>query len=222
MTKPIATPDERRLHAFLDGELTPAERAEVEQWLARDAHARAHLDGLRLLQRAITGGFEAEADKVPEARFEQIWDEIDRTIERDQRLQRAADTTPSLWARLRSVFRPVFVPVGAAAGVAALAVAVWSGASGPADGTNNAAVVASKPAPVVAPVLTDTPVVADAAKPKEPEVVLPEPNGGPAHIERIEWSGRSGRISEIEGKRATTTVIWISDDDDSSGSERSL
>ena len=51
--------------------------------------------------------------------------------------------------------------------------------------------------------------------------MLPEPGGGPALIQRIQWSGKSGRISEIEGKRSTTTVIWISDDDEKS-SERSL
>lgn len=207
MTEPNAPLDEQRLHAFLDGELSPADRAEVEQLLARDARARAYVDGLRLMSRAVVASSDDEAARVPEARFEQIWDEIERTLDRDQRLQKAPAAAPSLWERLRGALRPLLVPTVAVAGVAAVAVVVSS-----LDGTptaNNEPVVASKPlAPEAVP--EDRPL---AAVRDEPAVELPEYTGGPAHIKRIEWSGKSGRISEIEGKRATTTVIWISDEE---------
>lgn len=205
MTKPNF--DEQRLHAFFDGELSPQERAEVEQTLARDPAARAYVDGLRLLQGAVGAGFEAEAAKVPEARFEQIWDEIERTLARESVREGAR---ASWWTRLRGALRPALwtgAAVGAAAAVALLV-------RGPAEAP-------SSPDPVVAAKqAADEPVLSDSPRP-EPEVVLPEPGGGPALIQRIQWSGKSGRISEIEGKRSTTTVIWISDDDEKS-SERSL
>jgi anti-sigma factor RsiW len=208
MTEQNAPLDEPRLHAYLDGELSPADRAEVDQLLARDAHARAYVDGLRLVGRAIVASSDDEAARVPEARFEQIWDEIERTLDRDLRLQKAPAAAPSLWERLRGVLRPLLVPTVAVAGVAAVAVVVVS-SLGDTPTANNEPVVASKPlSPEAVP--EDRPA---AAVNDELAVELPAPNGGPAHIKRIEWSGKSGRISEIEGKRATTTVIWISDDE---------
>jgi len=218
MTEPHSDPQQlqQRLHAYLDGELSPPERADVERALTTDPEASAYLAGLKMLQSAMVAGFEAEAAKVPEARFEQIWDEIERTLDRDLRLQKAPEPAPSLWARLRDALRPVFVPVASAAAVAGLVAVLWSGRGADDTATNTAPVVASKPAP-------EQPVLADSSKPAadEADVVLPAPNGGPAHIQRIDWGVKSGRISEIEGKRNTTTVIWISDDDPSS-SERSL
>ena len=101
------------------------------------------------------------------------------------------------------------MPTVAVAGVAAVAVVVVSSLEGGNPTANNEPVVASKPLPPEA-VPEDRPL---AAVHDEPSVELPEHTGGPAHIKRIEWSGKSGRISEIEGKRATTTVIWISDDE---------
>lgn len=213
MTEPHFDP--QQLHAYLDGELSAPERAEVERLLTTNPEASAYLAGLKALQGAMIAGFEAEAAKVPEARFEQIWDEIERTLDRDLRLQKAPEPAPSLWARFRGVLRPLFIPAASAAAVAGLVAVLWSGGSG--DGaTNPAPVVATKPTPEQ-PVLADSSVPAAA----DAEVVLPAPNGGPAHIQRIDWGVKSGRISEIEGKRNTTTVIWISDDDPS-GSERSL
>jgi anti-sigma factor RsiW len=208
MTEPNAPLDEQRLHAFLDGELSPADRAEVEQLLARDAHARAYVDGLRLMSRAIVASSDDEAARVPEARFEQIWDEIERTLDRDLRLQKAPAAAPTLWERLRGVLRPLLVPTVAVAGVAAAAVVVWGSLGEVAPPANNEPVVASKTLP-------PEPVPADrsTAPAVDEAVELPEHTGGPAHIQRIQWSGKAGRISEIEGKRATTTVIWISDDE---------
>jgi len=214
MTEPHFDP--QQLHAFLDGELSAPERAEVERLLTNDPQASAYLAGLKALQSAVVTGLEAEAAKVPEARFEQIWDEIERTLDRDLRLQKAPEPAPSLWARLGGLLRPLFVPVASAAAVAGLVAVLWSGGDGGDVRTEPASVVASKPAP-------EQPVLADrsVSKADDPEVVLPAPNGGPAHIQRIDWGVKSGRISEIEGKRNTTTVIWISDDEPS-GSERSL
>ena len=215
MTEP--TFDPQQLHAFLDGELPAPERAEVERVLAESSEASAYLAGLKALQGAMVAGLEAEAAAVPEARFEQIWDEIERTLDRDLRLQKAPDPAPSMWARFRGVFRPLAVPVAAGAAIAGLIAVFWSGQGAVEVPRDPAPMVAATPAP-------EKPVLADrmGAPADELEVVLPAPNGGPAHIQRIDWGVKSGRISEIEGKRATTTVIWISDDDDPGSSERSL
>lgn len=231
MTKTIS---EQQLSAYFDGELSPAERAEVEQWLAHEAaddaaapsagpSGRAVLAELGLMRDALGASLNAEAARVPEARFEQIWDEIDRALDRDTAAHQPATPSPSLWARAIGLLRPVWVPVAATAGVAAVLLAVVKGGAVPTDatGTNTAELVASKPEPL--PPVTPTPAVPTpgllAAAEAEPS--FPEPDMREADIERIEFSGKQGRIGTIEGKRGTTTVIWVSDEDPGTG-ERSL
>jgi len=219
-TRPIS---EQQLSAYFDGELPPAERAEVEQWLARDAatsgggpSGRAVLAELGLMRDALGASLSAEAARVPEARFEQIWDEIDRALDRDTAAHQPAAPSPSLWARALGLLRPAWVPLAATAGVAAvLVVAVNVG--GPTGApANTGELVASKPEPP--PAVAPAPVLVAAA---EVEPSFPEPDMREAEIERIEFSGKQGRIGTIEGKRGTTTVIWVSDEDAGAG-ERSL
>jgi anti-sigma factor RsiW len=215
------TISEQQLSAYFDGELSPAERAEVEQWLARDAAApsgRAVLAELGLMRDALGASLSAEAARVPEARFEQIWDEIDRALDRDTAAHQPAAPSPSLWTRALAMLRPVWVPVAATAGVAAVLIAVVNGGAVPTDpsATNTAELVASKPEPQ--PAVIPAPVLVAAA---EVEPTFPEPDMREADIERIEFSGKQGRIGTIEGKGGTTTVIWVSDEDDGA-SERSL
>jgi len=201
------TGTEEQLSAYIDGELSPAERAEVDQWLARDAQARALVAEFGVLRGAVTAGLEAEAAKVPEARFEQIWDEIDRALDRETAAHPSTQPAPSLWSRMLGVLRPVWVPVAATAAVAAVVVGiVGSGAitrsSGPAD---QPAVASNEVAP--AAVLADSKAIVDV------DPIVPAPALGEAEIERIEFGGKAGRIGTIEAKRGTTTVIWISEDE---------
>jgi anti-sigma factor RsiW len=228
------TISEQQLSAYFDGELSPAERAEVEQWLAREAEAedavaasagpsgRAVLAELGLMRDALGASLNAEAARVPEARFEQIWDEIDRALDRDTAAHQPAAPSPSFWTRAFGLLRPVWVPVAATAGVAAVLLAVVKGGAVPTDttGTNTAELVASKPEPLpaVAPTPAPAPALVAAA---EVEPSFPEPDMREADIERIEFSGKQGRIGTIEGKRGTTTVIWVSDEEPGAG-ERSL
>jgi anti-sigma factor RsiW len=213
MTRLSKTVNEEQLSAYFDGELEPAERAEVEQWLARDAAGRATLAELGVMRDAIGASVAAEAARVPEARFEQIWDEIDRALDRETAAHQPTVTTPSLWTRMLSVLRPAWVPVAAVAGVAVVAVVfVNGGAVTPAsDPTEVAAKPAAKPV-LDAPALAAVPEV---------EAVFPAPDMHEAEIERIEFGGKNGRIGTIEGKRGTTTVIWVSDEDEGPG-QRSL
>lgn len=205
------TGTEEQLSAYIDGELGPEERAEVDQWLARDPQARALVAEFGLLRGAVTAGFEAEAAKVPEARFEQIWDEIDRALDRETAAHPTTQPTPSLWSRMLGVLRPVWVPVAATAAVAAVVVGiVGSGAITRTDGPVTQPALASNE---VAP----APVLADSKPVVEVDPVVPAPALGEAEIERIEFGSKAGRIGTIEGKRGTTTVIWISEDEPPAG-----
>jgi anti-sigma factor RsiW len=225
LTRLSSSIPEEKLSAYFDGELDPAERQEIEQLLARDAASHATLTELGMMRQAIDASLAAEAAKVPQARFEQIWDEIDRTLDRDTAAHIPTVAAPSLWARMLGVLRPVWVPVAAVGGVAAVLIVVSSGAVTPA---NTDEVVASKPAPTapvdpiapVAPVAPVLPSPALAVAP-EPEPSFPTPDMHEAEIERIEFGGKNGRIGTIEGKRGTTTVIWVSDEDAGPG-QRSL
>ncbi len=207
----LAKVTEEQLSAYFDGELDPSERAQVEQWLARDAAGRATLAELGVMRGAITVSLDAEAAKVPAARFEQIWDEIDRALDRETAAHLPAAPVPSLWARMLGILRPAWVPVAAVAGVAAVAIVFVSG--GAVTPTNTPELAASNPVPTVA---APAPALAQDA-----EAVFPLPEMYEAEIERIEFGGKNGRIGTIEGKRGTTTVIWVSDEDAAPG-QRSL
>lgn len=214
MTRLSKTVNEEQLSAYFDGELGPEERAEVEQWLARDAAGRATLAELGVMRDAIGVSLEAEAAKVPAARFEQIWDEIDRALDRETAAHQPAAPVPSLWSRMLGVLRPAWAPVAAVAGVAAVAIVFLS--NGAVTPTNSPELAASKPAPQT--VVTPAPALAVAP---ETDAVFPAPDMHEAEIERIEFGGKNGRIGTIEGKRGTTTVIWVSDEDTPPG-QRSL
>lgn len=100
-----------KLQAFLDGELSERDTAEVREWLARDADAQALLTELCNTSAALAGH---EADcRVPETR-EFYWSKIERAIELEERRQQTATAAPSWFAWLQRRF----VPIG---GLAALA-----------------------------------------------------------------------------------------------------
>lgn len=211
MTELTAT-HEQRLHAYIDGELSASERAEVEQLLARDAKARAYVDGLRLLQGAFVAGLEAEAAKVPEARFEQIWDEIDRTIAKDGATPAAA---PSFWSRVRAAFKPLRVPAMVAAGAAAVAVIGMRLGSG--DAVNQDTTVAS--VPEVAPTQPEAKSAPTPPTSPAPAIAeaLPAPKAADAEIHGVDFGGKNGRISHT----GVVTVLYV-EDDTTPKSERSL
>ncbi len=212
--------DNENLHAYFDGELLDKERAALEATLGDDAQAT--LGELSLLRQAIVTGLEAEAEKVPEARFEQIWDEVERTLVRDARLQEAADTDASVWGRLAAFFkRPLMAPTAVLAGVAA-AFAMYVGTGESEIGENTEVAVASNDEPAVE--AADDPMPISPPTDRIAAVVQADDQvfNSEAEIERIEFGGKTGRIDRIEGKQGITTVIWITEDDEITDSERSL
>lgn len=105
---------EIRIQAFLDGELSKSEAAEVQELLARDSKAQALLDELTQT-RSVLRQNEPEL-KLPETR-EFYWSQIQRRIESAGRVE-AAGAKLGFWL----AWRRVFAPFAAVAAVAMLAV----------------------------------------------------------------------------------------------------
>jgi anti-sigma factor RsiW len=85
---------ELKLQAFLDGELPPAEAAEVKAWLEGDADGRLLLAELQNTCGALAG-HEAEI-KLPESR-EFYWSKIEREIRRQEKPEVAAAAREWSW-----------------------------------------------------------------------------------------------------------------------------
>jgi hypothetical protein len=174
------------------------------------------------MRSLVSRSLELRANEVPRARFEQIWDEIDRSIDVEQRAARAA-VPVSIWSRLSDAIRPFRTPVLAAAGAAALAVAVVQ-FTGPSD-VNQDPQVASVPQPPPTTVTPDkaptTPNTELAQRqpesPPTPEV-FPTPKASAAEIHSIEFGGKAGRISQ----NGTVTVLYVEEGESPQKSERSL
>ena len=226
------------VHAYYDGELEASVRIQVEQAIERSPGLRNELETARFLHDAVGAGLEAAAAAVPEARFEQVWEQIDRALDREARLRAAADQHASIWSRVGVWTRHFRWPAVAAAAAAVVTlVVVRPGADTPdqLDQPNKADQVAS-----VTPVeestepeeatsrpmkASEAPLIArrsqDAEAGESDGDPLPLPERNDADLELIEFGGKAGRISRIEGQRGTTTVIWVVEDEPID-SERSL
>lgn len=217
------TPEE--LSAYFDDELDSGRAEAITRALEQDPELRDEHAGFGLLRGTVRASLEAEAASVPAARFEQIWDQIDRAIERDTRLQTEANRSDSIWTRLWAALRPVRVPVMVAAATAAIvAVVVTPGADGP-NNPEDVPSVAEGKLPVTAPQVTPR-VVPDRLAVKEPTAPEPDaklrpmtvPETSEAEIHGIEFGGKNGRISNT----GTVTVLYVEEDETPTNSERSL
>lgn len=213
------------LQLYFDDELDPAAEAAFEAKLDRDPELREHLRQLGRMRELVNHDLERRAAEVPRARFEQIWDEIDRVIGEEQRLARAQVAPPrSIWQRLWAALRPARIPLLAAATAAAAAVLVVKTTGEPS--VNQGEGVASVPhaAPVAEP-QAPVPTPPDAIARRTPEPApgveteaFPAPPPADADIHGIEFGGRNGRISQT----GTVTVLYVEDEDAPQKSERSL
>jgi anti-sigma factor RsiW len=226
--EPSKTVTPQDLSAYFDEELTPEQAEAVALALAENPELRSEHAQLGLLGGTLRAALEAEAQAVPAARFEQIWDEIDRAIERDARLQAEANRNASIWTRLRAALRPIRVPVLAAAGAAALAIVILGrGADEPNNPESPPSVAeVSPPAPVVAPPTQPDRIIAEeavapleAAPSTETRLQpMPVPESSEAEIHGIDFGGKHGRISHT----GTVTVLYVEEDETPPNSERSL
>jgi anti-sigma factor RsiW len=202
------------LQLLFDRELDDGEAATVAAEIDNDEEMKRHLAQLGVLRQLVAKSLEQEAAALPAARFAQVWDRIDREIDRDQ--AGATEPTP-LWTRLRAAFGRLRTPVLVAAGAAAVTALVLRMMAP--DETNKVDDIASVPEPVTpepAPQPMPTPPSTKIAK-TEPES-FPAPKAGDAEIHGIEFGGKQGRISQT----GTLTVVYVEEDEEPKPSERSL
>jgi len=205
---------------FFDDELEEGDSKEFARELDRDPELRHHLEQMGTMRDLVSRSLELRATEVPRARFEQIWDEIDRSLDAEARNVRAP-APASIWSRLWEATRPYRMPVLAAAGAAAVAVAVvqFTGS----EGVNEEPSIASVPElpPTQATPTPNRPDQAIAQRTPEPPAkpdVFPTPKSGEAEIHGVEFGGKVGRISQT----GTVTVLYVEEDDTPQKSERSL
>ncbi len=111
----ITQASQLKLQAYLDGELTAAEAAQVADWLATDADAAALLAELQSVKTVLAGS--ETICKLPETR-EFFWSKIQREIER----QEAAETVPVRKLSWLAWLQRHVMPVSGAALVSCLVV----------------------------------------------------------------------------------------------------
>jgi len=230
--------DELALH--FDGELTGAQAHELAAQIDADPELRDELAQLGIVQGLVQETLKTKAAQVPQARFEQIWDEIDRQLDQEAAASRPA--AGSLWSRLWAAVRPARIPLAAAAAAAAVTLIVVSAtgddpATNPATNpSNNPGAVASVDEPDAEPSASPEPTalpagdriaVAPAPLPEpasvadpqaSPEADLPKPKKVEAEIHGVEFSGHTGRIS----KTGTVTVLYLEEEAQPKDTERSL
>lgn len=114
--------DELALH--FDGESTGAEAHELAAQIDADPELREELAQLGIVRGLVQETLKTKAAEIPQARFEQIWDEIDRQLDREAAV--AGPSTGSFWTRVWTALRPVRIPLAAAAAAAAVTLVVVS------------------------------------------------------------------------------------------------
>lgn len=237
MTNQVGTSGVSReeLALHFDGEITGAEAHELAAQIDADPELRDELAQLGMVQGLVQSTLERKAAQIPSARFEQIWDEIDRQLDMEAAAARPA--AGSFWSRMWEAFRPARLPLAAAAAAAAVTLVVvsMSGDDGPAEtgAENNPGAVASVEEPAVEPSAAEFEskpsalpagdrVAVAPTPPPTPEVSsetdLPKPKKVEAEIHGVEFSGRTGRIS----KTGTVTVLYLEEEAQPKDTERSL
>lgn len=233
--------DELALH--FDGESTGAEAHELAAQIDADPELREELAQLGIVRGLVQETLKTKAAEIPQARFEQIWDEIDRQLDREAAV--AGPQAGSFWTRVWTALRPVRIPIAAAAAAAAVTLVVVSvmddnPTKGPGAENNPGAVASaqepaaeqephkapassaeSKDAPSALPVgermavspTTDLPPPLDGL-----DDDLPSPKKVEAKIHGVEFSGHTGRIS----KTGTVTVLYLEEEVQPKDTERSL
>jgi anti-sigma factor RsiW len=215
---------EAELQAYFDGELDERATAAMKARIADDPELQQHIAHMGLMRDLVGHSLEMRAVEVPRARFEQIWDEIDRVIDQETKQARATAQPPaSLWARLGALLRPFRIPLLAAAGAAAVAIiAVQLADSGAVNQDTSVASAPETPAPKApapgAQPKPETRIAKTEEPPPSADDALPLPHAAEADIQGIQFGGKNGRISH----NGVSTVLYVEEDDEPKKSERSL
>ena len=192
--KPARDPD---VMALADGELDEREARELEDLLAKDPILRGKLDAIGELGEIVRGHLELSADAVPQKKFDALWREIDKGIERETAPSKSTPArdsaqTPAapagFWKRLGRWFDQyrghVITGAVSAGAVAALALVLRGGAPGD-SGTRG------------------------GRDPIDTQPVVHRP----AEIESLDTPDGTGTVFNLEDEDGSTTVIWVTPDD---------
>ena len=199
----MKTPHDSDLMAFADGELDEAASRALEERTSRDGATRAKVEGVHELGELLRGHLELSADAVPQKRFDALWREIDKGIERAhveaaEPARASASPAPAagIWSRIGRWFDRyrghVLTGAVSAGAVAALALllrnpAATHGEIG-GDGSGSAKPSNSKP---------------------QQTMVTHQPT----EIESLETPDGTGTVFNLEDEDGNTTVIWVTPED---------
>ncbi len=152
--------------------------------LLRDPAARAKVEALGELSELVRGHLELSADAVPAARFEQIWDAVDKAV-----AHAPARKPAGIWHRVGGWFERyrghVITGVVSAGAVAALAL-VLRGSPGSDNGFASHTPSTTKATPV-------------AYRPTE--------------IESLDTPGGDSTVFNLNDEDGPATVIWVTPED---------
>jgi hypothetical protein len=177
----MAKPHDIDLMEHADGERDHADR--LRDPAAREKNEEK-IKALGELSELVRGHLELSADAVPAARFEQLWDAVDKSITST----RDEQTRSSVWSRIGGWFERhrghVITGVVSAGAVAALALVL----RGPSSGTTTT--TSGHGSPNVVPV---------AYRPTE--------------IESLETPGADSTVFNLNDEDGPATVIWVTPED---------
>lgn len=175
------------LMALADGELDEREMRELEDRL--DAASRQKIDAIGELGELVRGHLELSADAVPSKKFDALWREIDKGIDREKAPEPAKEKAAAPSGFLRRVGRwfdqyrgHIITGMASAGAVAALALILRS------------------------------PAAEQGTKGKAPVEQMPIVHH-PADIESLDTPGGTGTVFNLEDEDGDTTVIWVTPED---------
>jgi anti-sigma factor RsiW len=197
----VKPPVDSELMAFADGELDERESRELEALLGSDANLRGKVDAVNEVGEVVRGHLELSADAVPQKKFDALWREIDKALDRETEAGRepAKAAAPvedrGFLHRLGRWFDRyrghVLTGAVSAGAVAALALLLRN------------------------PAATDGGGVAGGS--------AHGPNGGgtqptlvnyqPTEIESLDTPDGTGTVFNLEDEDGSTTVIWVTPED---------
>jgi hypothetical protein len=176
------------LMALADGELDEREMRDLEDRL--DAASRQKIDALGELGELVRGHLELSADTVPAKKFEALWREIDKGIDREKAPEKPVEAKAAPAGFLRRVGRwfdqyrgHIITGMASAGAVAALALILRSPA------TEQGGVKGKAP-------VEQMPIV-----------------HRPAEIESLDTPGGTSTVFNLEDEDGDTTVIWVTPQD---------
>lgn len=191
-------PPDSDLMAFADGELDELESRELEARLGREATLRSKVDGVTEIGEVVRGHLELSADAVPQKKFDALWREIDKGIDR----QRAEVSEPAKAAPVEDagVLRRIgrwfdryrgHVLTGAVSAGAVAALALLLRNPGATDERGGVADGSAR-TPNAGPTLV---------------------NYQPTEIESLDTPEGTGTVFNLEDEDGNTTVIWVTPED---------